>query len=302
MDIAVVESGRKSARSERRRARFGHFALRVFTYGSLLIGAILVVIPFYWLLRTSLMWEGDIFVYPPKWVPRPPEWRNYVNMFRSPHIPMSAFWRNSIVLVVLATIGDLFSASFVAYSLGRIRWPGRNILFATVVATMFLPFQVTVIPTFLLYKYLGMLNTLKPLILPSWVGHSFFIFLMRQFIMSIPSELDDAARIDGCGIFGIYRHVILPLTLPALATIGIFAFQSKWNQFFQPLIFINTKGRLPLAVGLYYFRVMVGSGDIHTSWSHMMAAATLSVIPILTVFFFAQRTFIQGIVVSGVKG
>ena len=147
-----------------------------------------------------------------------------------------------------------------------------------------------------------MLNSLRPLIIPSWVGHPFYIFLMRQFIMSIPAELDDAARIDGCGVFGIYRHVILPLTMPALATIGIFAFQSKWNQFFLPLIYINTKERLPLAVGLYYFRAMVGSGQIHTSWSHLMAAATVSVLPILTVFFFAQRTFIQGIVISGVKG
>jgi len=302
MDITLLEARRKAALRQRRRTLILRFLPQLFAYSMLVFGAAFVLLPFYWLLRTSLMWEGDIFLYPPRFIPIPPEWYNYVRIFSTPHIPMPAFWKNTIILVILATMGDLFSASFVGYALGRMRWRGRNILFASVVATMFLPFQVTIIPTFLLWKYAGVLNTLKPLIIPSWVGHPFYIFLMRQFIMTIPAELDDAARIDGCGTFGIYRYIILPLSKPALATIGIFAFQSKWNQFFLPLIYINTKTRLPLAVGLYYFRAMVGSGQIHTSWSHLMAAATVSVLPILIIFFFAQRIFIQGIVVSGVKG
>jgi ABC-type glycerol-3-phosphate transport system permease component len=302
MAMTMTEVRRKDEARTRRQARARFFLTKSATYILLILGAILVMIPFYWLLRTSLMWEGDIFLYPPKWLPIPPAWENYVSIFQTKGAPMGDFWKNTIIMVILSAIGDIFSASLVAYSLARIPWRGRTILFVTVVATMFLPGQVTIIPTFLLWKYLGGLNTLIPLIVPSWLGHPFYLFLMRQFVMTIPAEMDDAARIDGCGVFGIYRHVILPLSLPGLATIAIFAYQSKWNQFFLPLIYINTKEKLPLAVGLYYFRSMVGSGFVETTWSHLMAAATLSVLPILLIFFFAQRFFIQGIVVSGVKG
>jgi multiple sugar transport system permease protein len=288
--------------SQRYRSLVARFFTRLMIYIFLLVGLVLVMIPFYWLLRTSLMWEGDIFLYPPRWIPNPIMWENYVGIFQVPLVPMVAFWQNTIIMTVLSAIGDMFSASVVGYSLGRLRWRLRNIVFVSVIATMFLPSQVTIIPTYLLWSEIGFLNTLKPLIIPSWVGHPFYIFLMRQFVRSVPSELDDAARIDGCNLFGIYRHIILPLTRPALATIGIFAFQSKWNQFFLPLIYINTKERLPLAVGLYYFRGLIGSPDLYTSWSHLMAAATLSVLPILIIFFFAQRVFIQGIVITGVKG
>jgi ABC-type glycerol-3-phosphate transport system permease component len=158
------------------------------------------------------------------------------------------------------------------------------------------------IPTFLLMKALGWLNTFWPLIVPSWFGHAFFIFLLRQFIMTIPSELDDAARIDGCNAPGVLWHVVLPLTKPALATVAIFAFQNKWNQFMEPLIYLNSKELLPVAVGLRFFRTLIGAGLIDTSWSHLMAASTLAVLPILITFFVAQRLFIQGIVVSGIKG
>ena len=302
METTLIKRTQRAAQRERRKATVRHFFLKSLIYALLAGGAVLVTIPFYWLLRTSLMWEGDIFLYPPRWLPIPTIWENYVRIFNTPHIPLSAFWKNSAIIAITAAIGDIISCSLVAYSLGRIPWRGRNLLFLSVIGVMFLPGQVTIIPTYLLWRYAGFLDSLKPLIIPSWVGHAFYIFLMRQFVMTIPSELDDAARIDGCGVFGIYRHVVLPLSAPALATIGIFAFQSKWNQFFLPLIYINTKTKLPLAVGLYYFRGMVGSGQIHTSWSHLMAAATLSVLPILLIFFFAQRVFIQGIVVSGVKG
>jgi multiple sugar transport system permease protein len=274
---------------------------RIMIYGLLTAGAILVMIPFFWLLRTSLMWEGDIFLYPPRWLPIPPVWENYVTIFNLPFVPLLTFWKNSIVLSVWSVIGDLFSASLVGFSLSRIRWRGRNLLFGIVVVMMFLPSQITMIPSYILFGWLGWLNTLLPLIVSSWVGHPFFIFLMRQFTHSIPLELDDAARIDGCNTFGIYWRIVLPLTKPALAAIAIFAFQSKWNQFFEPLIYINSKENLPLAVGLYFFRSTVGTGNIDTSWSHLMAATTLSLLPILLVFFFAQRIFIQGIVFTGVK-
>lgn len=227
---------------------------------------------------------------------------NYAEVLVHRSAPIGLFFRNSVLIAAASVLGDLVSASLVAFAFARLRWIGRDVLFGSVIAVMLLPGQVTIIPTFLLMKNLGWLNTFWPLIVPSWVGHTFFIFLLRQFIMTIPRELDDAARIDGCNTLQLLWHVILPLCAPALATIGILAFQNKWNQFFEPLIYINSKELLPVAVGLRYFRSLVGSGEIETSWSHLMVASTLAALPILIVFFLAQRVFIQGIVVSGVKG
>jgi ABC-type glycerol-3-phosphate transport system permease component len=276
------------------------------SYVLLTVGALLVSLPFYWLVRTSLMHEGDHFVWPPIIWPNPIVWQNYVEIFQIPYIPMLTFFRNSIVLVFLSVLGELIATSLVGFSFARLRWWGRNLMFAILVATLFLPSQVTIIPLFLMFKGVGWLDTLLPLIVPSWFGHAFFIFLMRQFIMTIPLELDDAARIDGCGTFRIYWNIILPLSKPALATIAIFSFQGKWNQFFEPLIYINKVEAMPLAVGVRMFRsaaATVGGGTTGTiSWSHLLAATIVMVIPILVVFFLAQRVFIQGIVVSGVKG
>jgi multiple sugar transport system permease protein len=275
-------------------------------YTLLTIGAALVALPLYWLVRSSLMAEGDLFVWPPILWPHPVVWRTYVEIFQLPYIPLPLFFRNSVVLVTFALLGDLFSSSLVGFSFGRLRWWGRNQLFALLIATMFVPPQVTIIPLFLIFKQVGWLNTLLPLIVPSWFGHALYIFLMRQFVLSIPSELDDAARIDGCGVFRIYWHIVVPLSLPALATIAVFSFQSKWNQFFEPLIYISKTDVFPLAVGVRMFRsaLLTQGGGVsgNVSWSHLLAASVVMVLPIVVVFFFAQRAFIQGIVVSGVKG
>lgn len=290
----------------RRRVRAGRLSQMALVYALLGVGAVLVTIPFYWLLRTSLMVEGDHFAWPPILWPNPMIWQNYVEIFQVPYIPLPLFFRNSVVLVVACVVGELLATSLVSFSFGRLHWWGRDVLFAMLVATMFLPAQVTIIPLFLMFKQLGWLNTLLPLIVPSWFGHAFYIFLMRQFVMTIPMELDDAARIDGCGTFRIYWNIIVPLSKPALATIAIFAFQTKWNQFFEPLIYINKTEVLPLAVGVRMFRssLIIPGGLVpgNVSWSHLLAATVVMVIPIILVFFFAQRAFIQGIVVSGVKG
>ena len=302
MRMGILEARKVATQRVRRRARVLRSLQRLWVYTTLVFGLVLVAIPFYWLLRTSLMWEGDIFFYPPKFLPIPPEWNNYRTIFENKLIPLGIFWKNSLVLVTWSVVGDLLSASLVGFGLGRLQWKGRGLLFGTVIISMFLPYQVTIIPLYLMWGKIGWLNTLKPLIVPSFFGRAFFIFLMRQFVMSIPRELDDAARIDGCSTFGIYWRIILPLTAPALATIGIFAFQWKWNEFFLPLIYINTKEVYPLAVGLYFYRQALGAGIMNPTWSQVMAASTLSVLPILVIFFFAQRLFIQGIVISGVKG
>lgn len=290
----------------RRSRRLSRLAAQATTYLLLGVGAILVSLPFYWLLRSSLMVEGDNFIWPPILWPARPVWENYVEIFQVKFIPLPLFFRNSIILVVCAVIGELLATSMGGYAFGRLRWWGRDLLFAVLVATMFLPAQVTIIPLFLLFKGLGWLNTLLPLIVPSWLGHALYIFLMRQFVMTIPPELDDAARIDGCGTFRIYWNIILPLSAPAMATIAIFSFQTKWNQFFEPLIYINKTDVLPLAVGVRMFQnaALLPGGGVsgNVSWSHLLAATVVMVLPIIVVFFVAQRAFIQGIVVSGVKG
>lgn len=275
-------------------------------YALLAIGAFFVALPFFWMVRSSLMVEGDQYIWPPVLWPKRVVWQNYTDIFQVPYIPLPRYFWNSIVLVTAATVGELVATSMVGFAFGRLRWWGRNFLFAVLVATLFLPSQVTVIPLFLLFRELNWLDTLLPLIVPSWFGHAFFIFLMRQFITTIPHELDDAARIDGCNTFRIFWNVIVPLSKPALATIAIFSFQSKWNQFFEPLIYISTNERMPLAVGVRSFHSALtlpgGTTTYSVSWSHLMAATVLMVLPIIIVFFFAQRHFIQGIVVSGVKG
>lgn len=277
---------------------------RVLIYALLLVGAVVVSVPFYWLLRSSLLVEGDLYVWPPILWPSPIIWQNYVDIFQVPFIPMPLFFKNSIILVTASVIGDVVSSSLVAFSLGRLRWWGRDVIFAALIATMFLPYQVTMIPIFLGFHRLGLLNTLWPIIIPSWFGHAFYIFLMRQFIMTIPLELDDAIRIDGGGTFHIYWHLILPLSKPGLITVAIFSFQAKWTQFLQPLIYISEIEKQPLAVGIRVFKTLLGRAEVTTGlgWNHVMAATVVFIIPIIIVFFLAQRAFMQGIVVSGVKG
>ena len=298
-------SVRTASYSASRRFNIGRFLSSSLVYILLGGGAFLVSVPFYWLIRTSLMAEGDHSVWPPIFWPNPMVWQTYVEIFQQKSIPMTQFLLNSTILVVLATTGELISTSLAAFAFGRLRWWGRNLMFGLLVATMFLPAQVTIIPLFLLFRNLGWLNSLWPLIVPSWLGHALYIFLVRQFIYTIPTELDDAARIDGCGTFRIYWNIIVPLSAPALATIAIFSFQGKWNQFFEPLIYINKVDTLPIAVGVRMFQSSIAAGGGTTgmiSWSHLLAATVVMVLPIVVVFFVAQRAFIQGIVVSGVKG
>ncbi len=210
------------------------------------------------------------------------------------------FWRylgNTVTIVALSIIGTLLSCSLVAYGFARLEFPGRDVLFAVLLATMMLPAQVTMVPQFLIFRYLGWYNTLIPLWAPSFLGSAFFIFMLRQFMKSIPKDLEDAAKIDGCGYLGIYWRIMLPLIKPALAAVAIFTFMGAWNNFMGPLIFLNDERLYPLSLGIYQFRM-----EHSAEYSMMMAASTLMMLPVLTVFFFAQRYFIQGVTLTGVKG
>lgn len=227
-------------------------------------------------------------------------WRKYTASFRGAWIATQHRWRyvgNSLYLAVLTILGQTLSCSLVAYAFARLRWPGRDLLFGLLLATMMLPGQVTMIPVFMVFRELGWYNTLRPLWVPSFLGSAFFIFMLRQFMRSIPVDLEEAARIDGCGLLGIYWRIILPLVKPALAAVGIFTFMGTWNDFMGPLIYVNDQRLYPLALGLFDFRTEHGG-----EFGLLMAASTLMTAPVIALFFAAQRYFIQGVTLTGIKG
>ncbi|MCX8093935.1 MAG: carbohydrate ABC transporter permease [Candidatus Goldbacteria bacterium] len=244
--------------------------------------------------------DGDIVKPGTKLVRINPQWQNYVKAW-APEALDETFNRyllNTIIITVFGITGVLLSSTIVAYAFARFRFPGRDVLFLIMISTMMIPVQVTMIPTFILFKYLGWIDTFAPLIVPTYFGGGAFnIFLMRQFFMTIPYELDDAAKIDGCNYFQIFSIILLPLVKPALATVAIFGFVYNWNDFLNPLIYLNSTSNYTLALGLQTFTTMYG-----TDYNLMMAASTIVLLPILIVFFFGQRYFIEGVATSGLKG
>ncbi len=220
---------------------------------------------------------------------------NYREVLRL--VPLTMYLRNSLLLVVLNVAGQIIGSSLVAFSFARLRWPARDFCFYLVLATLMIPPQVTMIPVFLIFKNLGWYNTLKPLWVISFFGSAFYIFLLRQFMRSIPADLEDSAKIDGCGYLGIYWRIIMPLVKPALATIGIFTFLAVWNDFMGPLIYLNDQRLYPLSLGLFALQVFQGG-----NFGLMMAASVMMTLPIILLFFLAQRQFIQGITLTGMKG
>lgn len=229
-----------------------------------------------------------------------PQWQNYVRAWAPEALDetFNKYLLNTIIITVLGIIGVILSSTFVAYGFARFRFPGRDTLFLVMMSTMMIPMQVTMIPTFILFKYVGWIDTFLPLIVPTFFGGGAFnIFLMRQFFMTIPYELDDAAKIDGCNYFQIFYIILLPLVKPALATVAIFGFVYNWNDFLNPLIYLNSSSNYTLALGLQTFTTMYG-----TDYNLMMAASTIVLLPILIVFFFGQRYFIEGVATSGLKG
>jgi ABC-type glycerol-3-phosphate transport system permease component len=267
------------------------------TYVLLVVGGITVSIPFVWMISTSFKTLGQTFVFPPEWIPNPWVWENYVSVFQTGAVPFQLFYRNTAFITITSVLGLLLSSSLAAFAFARLRWRGKNVLFVIVLSTMMLPPQVTMIPRFIIFRRLDWIDTYKPLIIPACLGTAFQIFLFRQFFQTIPLEMDEAARIDGASSLGIYWRIILPLSQPALMTGAIFAFQYRWNQFLEPLMYLNSQKKFTLALGLRLFQ-----DNYATDWNKLMAASTLAMLPVLIVFYFGQRRFIQGVVVSGVKG
>jgi multiple sugar transport system permease protein len=277
--------------SKHRRYLRGQILGRIF----LLAMSIVFLLPILWMFTTSIKESSQVMAYPPIWFPWHPKWENYKIAVNA--IPFLLYLRNTVTICFFTIIGTLLSSTLVAYSLAKIPWPGRNALLLLILSTMMLPFPVTMIPLFVTFGRLGWVNTFKPLIVPSFLGNAFYIFLLRQFFMTIPGELSDAARIDGASELGIFRRVILPLSKPVLAVVALFQFLGSWNDFLGPLIYLQSNDKYTLAIGLQMYRT-----TNYVEWELLMAASTLVVIPILVLFFFAQRTFIEGIAITGIKG
>jgi multiple sugar transport system permease protein len=276
--------------------RFRTVVSQVIAYLLILVGAFFLMIPFAWMLSTSLKTPGAVFDWPPVWIPDPVVWSNYPAAWN--YLPFTTFLRNTLLITITSVIGQTLAASLVAYSFARLRWIGRNTLFLFLLATLMLPFHITMIPVFAIWKWLGAVDTLVPLIVPAFLGGGAFnVFLMRQFFMTIPLELDDAAKIDGCSIFAIYWRIILPLSKPVVGTVAIFSFLFHWDDFLGPLIYLNSIDKYTLALGLRLFQ-----GQYNTKWELLMAASLIVMMPVLIIYFLAQRYFVQGIVFTGIKG
>jgi ABC-type glycerol-3-phosphate transport system permease component len=259
------------------------------------LGAVIILIPPAWMFSSSLKDNIEIFTFPPSFIPAHPRWSNYPEAVMA--IPFFRYVLNSLLIAALSVTGTVLSSALVAYAFARLRAPGLDLLFYVVLATIMLPGTVTLIPRFLIFNWLGWVGTYLPLIVPSWTAGAFNVFLLRQFFRNIPRELDDAARVDGASFFGIFWRIIVPQSIPALSAVAIFDFVSQWNNFLDPLIYIQDTERYTIQVGLSSFR------DIYnTQWNYLMADSLLATLPCLVLFFLFQRVFIQGVVVSGIKG
>ena len=267
----------------------------------LLPAAVVFLIPFLWMVSTSLKTDAQLFTYPPVWFPNPIAWVNYPNAVN--YIPFFVYLRNTLLISILGMIGAVFSASLVAYSLARINWPGRQFLLLVTIATLMLPYQVTLVPLFLVYKNLGWIGAdspgggMLPLIVPHFFGTGYYIFLMRQFFMTIPMELSEAARIDGASELRTFWSIVIPLAKPALATIALFEFLNRWRDYLGPLIYLNRQDLYTLSLGLQQY-----SSEHGREWGLLMAASVLITLPVIIMFFFTQKTFVQGVTLTGIKG
>jgi ABC-type glycerol-3-phosphate transport system permease component len=288
-----------ASRASRSRRQLAPWLVRRFGLHALaILLAIVLMLPFYWAVISSLKQVTEVRQIPLVWWPRVPQWGNYAEVWNVRFFP-GWVW-NSIFLTVVATTGTVVSSSMAGYAFARFRFPGKNLLFTITLATLMLPAYVLLIPNFMLFWKLGWLNTYLPLTVPFWFGQAFFIFLFRQFFMTVPIELDEAARIDGASYPRIFWSIMLPLSGPAFATAAIIEGINQWNSFLRPLIVLNQPETYPLSVGLRYF--VVNPGDNLPKDHLLMAAAVIMTVPVILVFFIGQRSFVRGVVMSGIKG
>lgn len=271
-------------------------------YVGLIVMSAIFMFPFFWTVSSSLKDVSELFTFPPQMLPSVPRWENYVTVLTDRRMPFLTWVGNSLFVVIASTIGLVLTSSMAAYSFARFQFRGRNLIFLITLATLMLPSQVTLIPQYVLFHKLGWINTHYPLWLPFWFGGgAFSIFLMRQFIMTLPRELDESAVIDGAGYFRIFWNILLPLCKPALATVAVIALIARWNDYLEPLIYLNSKEKFTVAVGLTFYRDNPEQGGVPTQHL-LMAGSVMTIFPVIVLFFVAQRYFVQGITMSGLKG
>jgi multiple sugar transport system permease protein len=286
---------------ERRRLSLG---AKVVAHVSLLLICAGFILPFAWMLSTSLKTIDQATSFPPRWIPQPPRWENYPHVIHHPKIDFVLSTRNTLVVATLSVLGTTAASALVAYGFAKIRFRGRGVLFGVLLATMMIPLPVTLVAVFSLWRWLGdatgvpLLGTFRPLWVPAFFGSAFNIFLLRQFFLTLPDELCEAARIDGCGELGIFTRIILPLARPALAVVALFTFMGVWNDFLGPLVYLQRPQQYTLALALQVFQTQHGG----TEWHLLMAASVLVILPVIVLFFLTQKTFIQGIATTGMKG
>lgn len=265
------------------------------TYLALGIGAVILLIPFAWLLSTSVKPPSQVYVYPIKWIPQPFVWSNYADVFRTS--PFARYLLNTAVFTAIGVFASLLGSSMAAYGFARFRFPGRGLMFAVMVGTMMVPVWTVIIPTYIFFVKIGWINTYLPILIPAFFATPFNTFLMRQYFLTIPVELEEAARVDGAGRLTVFLRIMLPIARPALVMVSIFGFFYYWNEFLLPLIYLQSDALLPVSVGVANF-----VSQQQQNYPLEMAAAGVALVPPILMFFVCQRWLIQGIVVSGVKG
>lgn len=288
----AASRGKVVGMSKRRRTLIGN----ILAWLILLIGGVAMMIPFLWMVLSSFKTIAEIYTFPPQFLPAQWQWQNYVRAWTT--LPFPIFFRNSAIVSACVVLGQLFTCSLAGYSFGRLRYPGRDRIFLLYLATMMIPFAVIMIPLYVEMRSFGWIDTLWPLIVPA-IFTPWGTFLMRQFMVTLPRELEDAARIDGASFFRIYWMIILPLIKPALATLGIFTFLGSWNDFLWPLIIISSLENKTIPLGLTAFQARM---PLKTPWELVMATATFAILPVLIAFILGQKYYVQGIVTSGIKG
>ncbi len=275
----------------------GHVVQRVIIYALLLLLSAVFLFPLFWMITTALKTNAQVFQWPPIWIPTQPQWSNFPAAFSNPLLPFGRFVANTMIIEAGVLSGRLISCTLVAYGFARLNAPGKNILFTILLATLMLPSAAIIIPEYILFNRFGWINTFLPLIVPSWFGNAYAIFLMRQFFMTIPRELEEAAVIDGATTPQIIWKVIVPLSIPVLAVIAILTFKDTWNDFLSPLLYLSDVSKYTVSVGLAYF-----NGQNNVQMNLLMAASVALMMPIVMLFIFAQRSFVEGISLTGLKG
>jgi multiple sugar transport system permease protein len=294
----VAEVGDVRSRAESRRVLLPRAAgANLATYAILLVGAVVILLPFLWMISASFKPEGEILTYPPKIITDTMTFENYDYVFTETRFP--TFIKNSLIIAAVTICGHVISGTLVAYGFARFRFPFRNVLFMVMLGTTIIPFHAYMIPRFWIMKQLGVLDSLVAVVLPYIFGGPLYIFLFRQFFMTIPRELDDAARVDGANSLQVYWHILFPLAKPVVVTVALLEFIASWNSFLEPLIYLNSQDNYTVTLGLRLFRGAFG-GTVQ--WGPLMAATTLAVLPPLVVFFLAQRYIVGGLTGTGSKG